>query len=289
MKKIAYVCNPYHWESYSVLRTLYEALRRRKEVTTLLCRRTEKAPPDVDQIWVFSSMIPIKNPRKKFMVVIGSAEPSKFIISRFRAADVYATWSTVVHKKYPSTFFLPLHADSRYFKPLGLQKTVDCVFLGVAGHPRIKTRRASVAAIRARGISVLVGGQGWGKHKHNRKFLAGGRLIQAYNRARLALDLTNETTSMSSRLFQSAMCGVPVVTMRRDDTAEMFEPDKEIFLYDNDAELPRFVEGLLKDKARLARVGEAARQRALRDHDVDARLDSLLKWTTKAYAEWKKK
>lgn len=279
--KIGYVCNRYHWQGYSVLRLLYEALQRRPGIEVSMCRRSQDVPANVDQIWIFGSARPIQNPHKKFMVVIGSTEPSEFRLARLHAADVYTTPSAVIHQKYPMTYYLPVFSDKRYFRPLPVKKTLDCVFLGVAAHPRVKNRRRNVLRIRKRGITVLAGGRDWleQKHKYNRGLLAGRHLIQAFNRAHLVLDLMNKTTCMSSRPFQGPMCGVPVLTLKRDDMAQLFEPGKEMFFYENDAELPDVVEGLLKDKKRLAAVGKAARQRALRDHDVEARLDSLLEWT----------
>lgn len=275
--KVAYVCNPYHWNSYSILRTLYEELLRREEIETVLCKRPEEAPEDVDQIWIFSSTIPVVNPNSKFMVVIGSAEPDRFLPERFYAADLYATWSAVVHKEYPSTLFLPLHADKRYFKPLDIPKEYDCVFLGTGSHPRIKTRRATVEALRERGVRVLAVGEGWTtKHPDNRAFVSGDELIRSYNLAHLALDLTDTTSSMSSRLFQAAMCAVPVLTMERDDTTEMFVPDREVFYYKNAADCVNRACLLLANKGALEEAGRAAYSRAVRCHDVTERLDVLL-------------
>jgi len=289
--KIAYISSHWHWASYSVLRLLYEALRRRDGVEVVFANSISKSPADADQVWVFGMKSAFSKIPGKFSVVWGGTEPSGFKLARFRAADFYVTWSRIIQQRYPTAYYLSVFSDKRYFVPMPIEKTVECTFLGCADHPRVKGRREIIFKLRRAGIRVLAAGGGWEKHKHkdNRALLVGKELIGAFNRGYLALDLTNSTTSMSSRVFQAAMCGIPALTMRRADMAELFEPEREIFFYDKDSDIPKRVQELLKNKSLLAEVGAAARQRALRDHDVDARLDSLLKWTTKAYAEWKKK
>lgn len=284
--KIAYVCENYHWESYTVVRSLLELLKRKAEVVA--CRRVQDAPNDVDQIWIASSSLPIGGKTGKFTVAIGFSDPSRFKLARLKAVDLYATQSKRVAEKYPRTYHLPLFADKRYFVPMPVKKEWDCVFIGLGEHQFVTNRVQVVGAVREKGVRVRVYGAKWPKHVDNRPFVSGPKLIKVFNSAHLALDVSNTTVSIGSRIFQAAMCGTPVITRARDDVAELFTPDREIFFYRRDSALPNLVKSLLRDKAHLRCVGEAARQRAIQDHDAALRLDTLFAWANEAYAEWKK-
>ena len=271
--KIAYVCNQYHWKSYSTVRTLLEALEARADVVQ--CESVKAAPDHVDQVWIASSVIPIEK-NGRFTVVIGFSDPTMFRAERLEAADVYVTSSNEIAVDYPSAFYMPTFADRRYFVPMDVEKEWDCVFTGVGQHPYIKNRVQLVTALREKGVRVRVYGREWPQHQDNQPFVSGPKLIEALNKAHLALDLTNDRASIGCRMFQAAMCGVPTLTCEREDLAELFAPEREIFFYKNAADCVNRACLLLANKGALEEAGRAAYSRAVRCHDVTHRVDALL-------------
>ena len=271
--KIAYVCSSYHWKSYSVVRTLLEALQKRVEVVR--CENASNVPDDADQVWIASSVLPIER-TGKFTVVIGFSDPTMFRLERLKAADLYITQNKEIASTHSDTHYMPMFADKGYFVPMNVEKEWDCVFTGVGRHPKVKTRIQIVDTLRSKGLRVRVYGTEWPQHEDNQPFVSGRELIEVFNKAHLALDLTRNDVAMGSRIFQAAMCGVPTLTCEREDLAELFAPEREIFFYKNAADCVNRACLLLANKGALEEAVRAAYSRAVRCHDVTHRVDALL-------------
>lgn len=77
----------------------------------------------------------------------------------------------------------------------------------------------------------------------------------------------------SGRLFAAAGCGVPVLTDAWDGVEVFFEPGREIFVA---ASTEEALQVLCLPDEELARVGRAARDRALAEHTAEARARQLV-------------
>ena len=76
----------------------------------------------------------------------------------------------------------------------------------------------------------------------------------------------------SGRLFEAAACGTPIVTDMWEGLETFFEPGREILPVRTADDV---VEILRLPAERLQAIGDAARQRALRDHTGEARVLEL--------------
>jgi spore maturation protein CgeB len=77
----------------------------------------------------------------------------------------------------------------------------------------------------------------------------------------------------SGRMFAAAGCGIPVLTDAWDGIEVFFEPGREIFVARSTEEA---VEVLCLPDQELARVGRAARDRAMSEHTAEARARRLV-------------
>jgi spore maturation protein CgeB len=77
----------------------------------------------------------------------------------------------------------------------------------------------------------------------------------------------------SGRLFEAAACGVPVLTDAWEGVGEFFQPGEEILVARNAEEAE---DAISRSPSELARIGRAARERALREHTAERRADELL-------------
>ena len=77
----------------------------------------------------------------------------------------------------------------------------------------------------------------------------------------------------SGRLFEAAACGVPVLSDTWRGIADFFEPGEEILLAESTEQA---IAHLSKSAADLARIGEAARKRTLREHSGRVRARQLV-------------
>jgi spore maturation protein CgeB len=77
----------------------------------------------------------------------------------------------------------------------------------------------------------------------------------------------------SGRLFEAAACGVPVLTDAWEGIERFFRPGEEILVARSSGEA---VAAISRPPEDLARIGVAARERALTEHTAEQRTDELL-------------
>jgi spore maturation protein CgeB len=77
----------------------------------------------------------------------------------------------------------------------------------------------------------------------------------------------------SGRLFEAAACGVPVLTDAWEGVSEFFRPGEEILVARDPEEA---ADAVSRAPSELARIGQAARERALRMHTAERRTEDLL-------------
>jgi len=271
--KIAYVCQNYNWESFSIVRSIYETLPL-YGCEVRIHHDMESIDWNPDQIWVASSLIPLKR-YDIFTVVFGLSDPNMYHRNRVEFGDLYCTADLRISKKYGHYHFAHC-GDKRYFKALSLEKKADCIFIGTGLHNWIPERYEMVDRLRAGGLRVVVYGPNWPKHPDNLGYIKGDRLVRAYNIGSLMVDLTNRRTSLSNRIIQASMCGTPVLTANREDVKDLFSFDKEVFLYNGIDDLVTKAQEALVNRTRLHQVGLAARDRSLEEHDISNRVGALL-------------
>jgi spore maturation protein CgeB len=78
----------------------------------------------------------------------------------------------------------------------------------------------------------------------------------------------------SGRLFEAAACGIPCLSDAWPGLAEFFEPGREILVARSAEEA---VDAVVRPRAAHARVGRAARERALAEHTSAARARELVR------------
>ncbi len=78
----------------------------------------------------------------------------------------------------------------------------------------------------------------------------------------------------SGRLFEAAACGVPAITDAWEGIEAFFRPGEEILVARSAGDV---VAAVSRSREELARIGHAARQRALEEHTADRRAIELLR------------
>ena len=247
-------CQRYHWESYSVVRSLYEELNH-------------QVPANTDILFALGVGAVVHNISK--VVRIGLSDPNLFATKNAQECDLYVTNSKRISEAL-GYYHMPCFSDKRYFKPMAEEKETDILFIGVRDHPFIPHRREWIEQLQGEGFNIKCFGQGW-----KNGFIEGEELIREINKAHLCLDITTDVSAMSSRIFQSSMCGTPVITFGRPDLEELFD-DEEIFTYVDYPDLSKLLRLLLQEPAYLKRVGKMVMESSQRDHDVSIRVKNLL-------------
>lgn len=112
-------------------------------------------------------------------------------------------------------------------------------------------------------------------------------LITLYSRSHISLGFLEVydrhdpgrpvTQHLHLREFEAPMCGALYCTGYTDELAEMFEPDQEIVVYQNQFELLDKVRYFLSHPDRADRIRQAGRARALKDHTYHRRYEQLFR------------
>jgi spore maturation protein CgeB len=85
-----------------------------------------------------------------------------------------------------------------------------------------------------------------------------------------------EMTGMNARLFEATGSGGAVLTEFRPALPELFTADREVLAFHDFDELVGQASRLLNEAGLTARLGDAAEQRAHRDHTYEVRLKTLI-------------
>ena len=85
-----------------------------------------------------------------------------------------------------------------------------------------------------------------------------------------------EVNGVNVRLFEAAGCGAAVLTEFRPTVPELFEVGKEVLTFHDFDDLLEQATRLLSEHGLTARLGDAAAQRAHRDHTYDLRVAAIL-------------
>ena len=85
-----------------------------------------------------------------------------------------------------------------------------------------------------------------------------------------------EVNGVNARLFEAAGCGAAVLTEFRSTVPELFAVGKEVLVFHDFDDLVEQATRLLSERGLTERLGDAAAQRAHRDHTYDLRVTAIL-------------
>lgn len=111
-------------------------------------------------------------------------------------------------------------------------------------------------------------------------------LPRFYAMSKVSLNCTSRQMkgAVNQRVFDVPACGGFVLTDRREQLARLFEPGREVIVYDAPEDIPDLTARCLADEALRRRVSAAARARILAEHTYERRLSELLTVMRQAFA-----
>jgi spore maturation protein CgeB len=180
-------------------------------------------------------------------------------------------------------YYLPEACNPRWHRPLIAAGTEP--YLVTAGN-MYPSRVKLLERLIAKGIPLKLYGSGFprwlGETSVRRAHT--GRYIFREEKARVfrsAVGVLNtlhpaEIAGVNVRLFEAAGCGAAVITEFRPAVSELFAVGEEVLAFHDFDELVDQATRLLNESGLTAALGDAATQRAHRDHTYELRLSSIL-------------
>jgi len=180
-------------------------------------------------------------------------------------------------------YYLPQGCNPRWHRPIGQVGTEP--YLVIAGN-MYPSRVRMLERLIAKGVPLrLYGGRlpRWLGETPIREVHA-GREVFREEKARVfrsAAGVLNtmypaEITGVNSRLFEATGCGAAVLTEFRPTVPELFDIGEEVLAFHDFDDLVDQAGRLLNQAGLAERLGDAAAQRAHRDHSYDLRVAAIL-------------
>ncbi|MFO0752759.1 MAG: glycosyltransferase [Thermodesulfovibrionales bacterium] len=130
------------------------------------------------------------------------------------------------------------------------------------------------------------GGMSGSDNVHLHDFLdKHSELPKLYASTAVNLCCTQFPRACHERVFQTAACGAFLLHEKKDDVPLLFEPDKEIVLYESPEELPSLIRYYLSRPAERESIAHAARRRFLAEHTPAQRARKFLRLMKDKVAE----
>ncbi len=116
------------------------------------------------------------------------------------------------------------------------------------------------------------------RSSHTGRYLAREEKARVFRSAAGVLNTMNpaEITGVNVRLFEAAGCGAAVLTEFRPSVRELFDVGEEVLTFCDFDELIAQASRLLDNASLTRQLGDAASQRAHRDHSFDQRIAVVL-------------
>jgi spore maturation protein CgeB len=180
-------------------------------------------------------------------------------------------------------YYLPQACNPRWHRPVTPAGTEP--FLVIAGN-MYPSRVRLLDRLIAKGIPLRLYGAGFPRWIGETAAQAAhtGRVITREEKARVfrsaagVLNTMNpaEINGVNSRLFEAAGCGAAVLTEFRPTIPELFAIGREMLVFHDFDDLVEQATRLLSEQGLTAQIGDAAAQRAHRDHTYDLRVTAIL-------------
>ncbi len=180
-------------------------------------------------------------------------------------------------------YYLPQACNPRWHRPVAEAGTEPCLVIAGNMYP---SRVRLLDRLIAKGIPLRLYGSGFPRWIGETACRAAhtGRSVTCEEKARVfrsaagVLNTMNlaEVNGVNVRLFEAAGCGAAVLTEFRSTVPELFEVGTEVLVFHDFDDLVEQATRLLNEHGLTQRLGDAAAQRAHRDHTYDLRVTAIL-------------
>lgn len=203
-----------------------------------------------------------------------SKEPHQIRVAR--QVDLYwTTWKAgayLISNIGGNPWYNGEAANPEYHRPLNIKHDLDVVFIG----KNYGYRNRIINYLRKRGISIHCFGAGWPNGQ-----VSSQDMIQLFNRAKIVLGIggvghMSGVQHLKGRDFEVPMCGALYLTSYNPDLCDFFNIGYEILCYSSLEECEELIIRYLDDPDTCESIRSAARDRSLKDHTWEKRLNSVL-------------
>src|SRR5712692_1756655 len=171
---------------------------------------------------------------------------------------------------HPGAFLLPHAVRRELFEGGELERTFDLGWVGQSQGPLYRRRSALLPA--------LAGMFKFKMNEWDRKYSA-EELAEVYRRSRIVVNIGRDDYPQDANLrtFEAMAAGALLLTSLPSELTQLgFEDGKHFLGFRSGEEIPSLVRRYLSDEPARRQIAEAAREKVLREHTYDVRVQTLL-------------
>jgi spore maturation protein CgeB len=180
-------------------------------------------------------------------------------------------------------YYLPEACNPRWHRPVTSAGTESCLVIAGNMYP---SRVRLLERLIAKGIPLRIYGDGFprwvgetvARTVYTGCYIAREEKARVFRSAAGVLNTMHpsEVSGVNTRLFEAAGCGAAVLTEFRPTIPELFTVGKEVLAFHDFDDLIEQATRLLNERGLTAQLGDAATQRAHREHTFDLRVTAIL-------------
>ena len=175
-------------------------------------------------------------------------------------------------KFHPSVHWMPYACDVNFFRDMEIPRDLDIGFVGQTGSGH--TRRRKILDVLSRKYRV-----------NEQRVYKQSEISEIYSRSKITVNIPIRG-DLNFRFFEAISCGSLLVTERLNNgQEELCQEDVHYVAYDSENELLEKVDYYLKNEDERLRIAQAGKDKVLKNHTLEIRLQGLLEKITLASNE----
>lgn len=266
-------------------------LHRLPHVQGTLLRQVERLRPDVVYVHDINLIPPrmVRELRRHAGLVVGEhaspLPPRAYVQSYDLLVSALPAIVDLAREWGVDAEWIPLGFDDRWVSPgPASARPIDAIFVGSFTRLQPTTApllravgeavpglqiygQADPRVLEQTGLARYHRGPAWGRDMYG---LLGRSKVVVNRHGSIAGDY-----AVNMRMYEATGSGAALVTERKSNLAELFEPGVEVAPYDSIEDAARTVAALVADPARLDAMAAAGQARTLRDHTYARRAEQL--------------
>ena len=103
-------------------------------------------------------------------------------------------------------------------------------------------------------------------------------LVKIYNASIASINITREhgKSSLNMRVYEAMACGSLLLTDDKEDARELFCPDREILIYEDEKDFRKKVDWITQNSNRVREMANRGREQILEEHTYYRRIQTLV-------------
>ena len=270
----------------------------------------QKEKPDYIFLWVtadelyFDTLLNIRKISPKTQIVMVLQDDDSEFEDYTRFFILFSDYGLVFHKRFMPRYnkegfkdvFYSAGINTKFFKPMNLEKKYDVVFIGFPKSD-LSGRYEYLKFLKDNNVNLKLFGWGWDKYPEFKDVYGGvldsEEMVKILNQTKIYLNLSRNSygkpTDIKAKIFEGGACNTFVLTEYCEDYLDLFKKGKEMIFFDTQKDLLNKIKYYLKNEKQREKISYAAHKKTVKVYGLDVELKNFFDYINKTNKELKHK